>query len=140
VKAAFALLAVLAASPACAASDAYCARWALVATENSDHPLPNISEVEFQIARHWSICLNSDMDPTSNDTAESVAAATEAAVTGKLVKTASPSATIKPATVKTPTKVATAQKAGAGPGCRRYRSYDQRTHTVLGYNGRRLKC
>src|ERR1019366_6331160 len=84
-------------TPAVAASDAYCARWSLAATENSDHPLPNISEVEFQIARHWSICLNSDIDPTANDTAESVAAATAAAVAGKLVTTASPITNIKPA-------------------------------------------
>jgi hypothetical protein len=136
VKAALALLAVLAASPAYAASDAYCARWALETTLNSDHPKPTIDAVQLELSRAWSVCLNSDMDPTAGETPASVAAATEAAVTGTGIKLARLPVDITPP-VKPPKAMAVQH---AGPGCRRYRTYDPRRHTVLGYHHRVMSC
>jgi hypothetical protein len=126
-------------------------------------------DLALAISRNWSICLNSDDDPALPAVPEASDAYYLKTLWGNLVQfefahpavmTSVADLTPAPmgaddAKLKLPPAIATVvtekpakaarsprepKLQGAGPSCRRYRSYDPHTHTVLGYGHHPKHC
>ena len=112
------LVALLATSPAHAASEATCTAWVLKAKVNAT----KIEQVDK--AYYW--CLNQDEDPPLVD----------GVVTVPVVAPEPPKAVAKPIAKPDPKPAV----ASSHLGCRRYRSFDPKTGTFLDYGHVRRTC